>query len=116
MMTLIYRMYLISIIGIINFRVKLAINSDETTITQEVAEYSVFNIHKQLETFTGLSWSDGDRMEITITAFDIMNVTKEDQVTLYKDTTPPQITDLWLTKEDELDVAVFGFTDFNKMT
>ncbi|XP_061189002.1 uncharacterized protein LOC133197151 [Saccostrea echinata] len=102
--------------GIIDFKVKLAINSDETTKTQQVAEYSVFNIHKQQETFTGLSWNNGDRMKITVTAFDIMGMSKEDHVTLYKDTTPPEITDLWLTKEDKLDVAVFGFTDFNKMT
>lgn len=55
-------------------------------------------------------------MKITITAFDIMGTTKEDSIILYKDTTPPNITNLWLTKEDELGVAVFGFTDFNEMT
>ena len=102
--------------GITDFKLKLEINSDETTITQQLAEYSVFNIHKQLETFTGISWKNGDRMKITITAFDIMGTTKRDNIILYKDTTPPNITNLWLTKEDELGVAVFGFTDFNEMT
>lgn len=103
-------------LGITDFKVKLEVNKDETTVTQQIAEYSVFNIHKQSETFTGITWGDGDRMKITVTAFDIMGTTREDNVVLYKDMTPPNITNLWLTQDDELGVNVFGLIDFNKMT
>lgn len=102
--------------GITDFKVKLEVNKDETAVTQQIAEYSVFNIHKQSETFTGITWGDGNRMKITVTAFDIMGTTREDNVVLYKDMTPPNITNLWLTQDDELGVNVFGLTDFNKMT
>lgn len=68
-----------------------------------------------MEIFIGIMWGDGDCMKIIVIVFDIMGMIWEDNVVLYKDMIFLNIINLWLIKDDEFGVNVFGLIDFNKM-
>lgn len=76
---------------------------------------SVRNIKDESE-YLNLVWSDGDRADITIRAVDIFDKTLDETVTIYKDTTPPVIENLWLTRGDRLNISVHSVEDFAEMT
>lgn len=61
-------------------------------------------------------WIDGDRLDITVRAIDIFNQTLDENLTVFRDATPPIIENLWLTKEDRLNISVHSLEDFAQMT
>lgn len=61
-------------------------------------------------------WIDGDRLDITVRAIDIFNQTLDENITVFRDATPPIIENLWLTKEDRLNISVHSLEDFAQMT
>lgn len=63
-----------------------------------------------------LNWADGDRLNFTIQAYDILGVYAEETLNIYRDASPAIIEDLWLTRGDRLNVSVHRLEDFNKMT
>lgn len=67
-------------------------------------------------TSLSVSWNDGDKLDITVRAFDIFDVYIDDMVTVYKDISPPEIENLWLSNGDRVNVSVHSFEDFSKMT
>ncbi|ESO94429.1 hypothetical protein LOTGIDRAFT_175429, partial [Lottia gigantea] len=58
---------------------------------------------------------DGDTVKIFIRAYDIVDFYLEESTTVYFDMSPPVIKDLWLTKGDDLNIAVHEFHDFDKL-
>ena len=58
---------------------------------------------------------DGDTLEITLRAIDIMNNTLEDSITLYIDSTPPVIKDMYLMKDGYRYLFVHNTTDLSDM-
>ena len=63
-----------------------------------------------------IHWKDGYRLDITVRAYDIFDGYVEDTTTVYKDTSPPSITDLWLTKGDRVNILIHSIADFTEMT
>lgn len=61
-------------------------------------------------------WLDGDKLDITVSAIDIFNKTLDENITIFRDATPPVIENLWLTKEDRLNISVHSLEDFAQMT
>lgn len=61
-------------------------------------------------------WLYGDRLDITVRAIDIFNKTLDENITIFRDATPPVIENLWLTKEDRLNISVHSLEDFAQMT
>jgi FlaG/FlaF family flagellin (archaellin) len=76
---------------------------------------SVSNIQHQADTLS-ISWQDGNKLTTTVRAIDVLDKTKEEAVTVYRDATPPVIEDLWLTRGDRLNVSVHRIEDFAQMT
>lgn len=76
---------------------------------------SVQNISTESEILT-MNWSDGDKAIITVVAKDIFNKTLNDTLTVYRDSTPPIIENLWLTRGDRVNMSVHRLEDFTEMT
>lgn len=76
---------------------------------------SVSNIHNQAQTLSVI-WVDGNKLVATVKAIDVLGKTLEEEVTVYRDATPPVIEDLWLTRGDRLNVSVHQLEDFAEMT
>lgn len=82
------------------------------------SQYSDFNATKNvLDESASLSvtWNDGDMLIVTVRAFDIFENYEEDTVTVYKDASPPEIRNLWLTRGDRVNISVHSIEDFSKM-
>ena len=76
---------------------------------------SVKDISTESETFT-MNWTDGDKAVITVVAKDIFNQTLNDTLTVYRDSTPPIIENLWLTRGERLNLTVHRLEEFTEMT
>ena len=63
-----------------------------------------------------VTWDDGNRLDITVRAFDIFEKFAEDTITVFKDTSPPRIDNLWLSRGDRMNISVHNIEDFTKMT
>lgn len=62
-----------------------------------------------------IHWNDGYRLDITVRAYDIFDGYIEDTTTVYKDTSPPSIKDLWLTNGDRVNISIHSIEDFTEM-
>ncbi|KAJ8299760.1 hypothetical protein KUTeg_023820 [Tegillarca granosa] len=87
----------------------------DSSLKKESDFVSVSNIYDQSTTLAGIQWEDGNKLDITVRAFDILNATTEDNITVYRDTTPPIIDNLWLTREDRVNISVHRIEDFTQM-
>ena len=63
-----------------------------------------------------MDWTDGDKAVITVVAKDIFNKTLNDNLTVYRDSTPPIIENLWLTRGERLNLTVHRLEEFTEMT
>jgi hypothetical protein len=54
--------------------------------------------------------------DITVRAYDIFDVHAEDVVTVYKDTSQPEVENLWLSSGDLVNISVHSIEDFSQMT
>jgi hypothetical protein len=76
---------------------------------------SVADIYDQHDILT-LNWADGDRLTTTIKALDVLGESNQDTIVVYRDATPPIIQNLWLTRDDRLNISVHRIEDFTEMT
>ncbi|KAK3099491.1 hypothetical protein FSP39_005250, partial [Pinctada imbricata] len=81
-------------------------NRELTSISDVKDEHDVLTI----------SWEDGDKLIVNVRAIDVFKKYNEENVTVYRDATPPVIEDLWLTKGDRLNISVHRIEDFQEMT
>lgn len=63
-----------------------------------------------------VDWSDGDMLNVTVQAYDILGEYNEETITVYRDATPPIIQNLWLTKGDRRNISVHSVADFTQLT
>jgi len=62
-----------------------------------------------------IDWADGDKLNVTVQAYDILGEFKEETMEVYRDATPPVIENLWLTRGDRVNVSVHRIEDFTEM-
>ncbi|XP_076085327.1 uncharacterized protein LOC143056126 [Mytilus galloprovincialis] len=104
--------------GIVNFQVSYEVESTDlkhTSFKDSRPFTSVSDIENQFDVLT-LNWTDGDRLTATVKAIDILDKTDQETIIVYRDTTPPIIENLWMTKGDRLNISVHSLEDFTKMT
>ena len=95
---------------------KVAYNVTDTSGRVDSQDFtSVSDISKQ-GTRLNLPWSDGNKLDVTVRAIDVLGKYLDESVTVYRDATPPLIEDLWLTRGDRLNVSVHRIEDFTEMT
>lgn len=100
-------------VGIVRFETQFTVLSP--AITQQVNFVSTSDVRDEA-TSLSVTWNDGDRLDVTVRAYDIFDIFIDDVVTVFKDTSPPKIENLWLSNGDRVNVSVHSFEDFSKMT
>lgn len=100
--------------AIVDFKVAYTVY-DSIGAQDSQALKSVSDIHDQAQTLS-VTWVDGNKLVATVKAIDVLGKTLEEEVTVYRDATPPVIEDLWLTRGDRLNVSVHRLEDFAEMT
>ncbi|XP_052067298.1 uncharacterized protein LOC127706680 [Mytilus californianus] len=63
-----------------------------------------------------VDWGDGDRLNVTVQAFDVLRESNMESLLVYRDVSPPIIENLWLTKGDWVNISVHSVEDFSEMT
>ncbi|XP_063447092.1 uncharacterized protein LOC134726611 [Mytilus trossulus] len=63
-----------------------------------------------------ISWEDGDKLDISVKATDIIGKYTEDKITIYKDTSYPAIENLWLSYGNKSELFVHRQQDLTSMT
>ncbi|CAG2198378.1 unnamed protein product [Mytilus edulis] len=61
-------------------------------------------------------WEDGQKIDICVKATDMVGKFTEDITTIYKDTTAPEITRLWLTYGNKTELYVHRQEDFSSLS
>lgn len=99
--------------GIVKFEIKYEVYGPYLKANQSFTQTA--NVLSQAE-YLNITWEDGYRLDITVKALDILNIYKDDIISVYKDVSPPVIQNLWLTKGDRVNISVHSTEDFSKMT
>ncbi|XP_078334035.1 uncharacterized protein LOC111124258 [Crassostrea virginica] len=95
---------------------KVAYNITDASGSVDSQDFtSVSDISKQGNRLN-LPWTDGNKLDVTVRAIDVLGKYLDESVTVYRDATPPLIEDLWLTRGDRLNVSVHRIEDFREMT
>ena len=100
--------------AIVDFQVSFTVE-DGTAVKDSRVLTSVSNIHNQYDLLT-VNWADGDMLNAVVRPIDIFDKYIQENVTVYRDASPPVIEDLWLTRGDRLNISVHRIEDFRDMT
>lgn len=102
----------VSSIGIVKFEIghdvygtSLKTSSPLTNVPSVYSETATQNV----------DWDDGDQLVVNVRAFDFFDNYRDENVTAYRDSTPPIISNLWLTKGDRVNIAVHSVEEFMEM-
>jgi hypothetical protein len=99
--------------AVIDFQVSYEVHDPSLKDSRPLT--SVADIYDQHDILT-LNWADGDRLTTTIKALDVLGESNQDTIVVYRDATPPIIQNLWLTRDDRLNISVHRIEDFTEMT
>ncbi|WAR04422.1 hypothetical protein MAR_019791, partial [Mya arenaria] len=64
----------------------------------------------------GIAIKDGKRVTFSVRGYDVVGANAEDNVTVWIDTSPPIIENLWLTRGDIVNISVHNVTRLADMT
>lgn len=95
---------------------KVAYNVTDTSGIVDSQDFTSVSSIKAQGNQLNLPWSDGNKLDVTVRAIDVLGKYLDESVTVYRDATPPLIEDLWLTRGDRLNVSVHRVEDFAEMT
>ena len=100
--------------GIVDFKVAFEVHDPLLKDTQVFTSLPAANLGDQF-TSVMVDWTDGDQLNVTVRAYDIIGEYNEETVTIYRDVSPPIIENLWLTRGDRVNVSIHNVEDFTKM-
>lgn len=63
-----------------------------------------------------ITWEDGQKLDIYVMATDLFGEYTIDTIVLYKDTTEPEIENLWLSHGGKTTLSIHRLEDFSEMT
>ncbi|XP_076086914.1 uncharacterized protein LOC143057491 [Mytilus galloprovincialis] len=99
--------------GIVRFEIVHDVYGTKLKSISTFAQVS--NVYAEFDA-RNVIWDDGDQLISTIRAFDILENYRDETIITYKDSTPPVISNLWLTKGDRVNTAVHSLKELNEMT
>ncbi|VDI60122.1 Hypothetical predicted protein, partial [Mytilus galloprovincialis] len=99
--------------GVVRFEVKYEVYSPALSAQQ--AYTPTVDVLLQFG-HINVPWNDGNRLDITVRAYDILEKFAEETIVVYKDVSPPRIENLWLSRGDNVNISVHSIEDFSKMT
>lgn len=63
-----------------------------------------------------VTWEDGQKLDISVKATDIIGEYAEDSITIYKDISNPELENLWLSYGNKTELFVHRLEDLSLMT
>ncbi|XP_071153805.1 uncharacterized protein [Mytilus edulis] len=102
-----------NVLGVVKFDVNYTVTGPDVTSFLEYK--NVDDILQELEVLE-VSWEDGQKLDISVKATDIVWEFIEESITVYKDTSQPMIENLWLSRDSKEELYVHHIEDFSKMT
>jgi hypothetical protein len=100
-------------LGVVKFDINYTVTGLDVSSFQSFS--NVPDILQESEVID-VMWQDGQKMDITVRATDIIGEYTDDTITIYKDTTNPEIENLWLSYGNKTDLFVQRLEDFTTMT
>ena len=100
-------------LGVVKFDINYTVTGPNVSSFQSFSD--VPDILQESEVID-VTWQDGQKMDITVRATDIIGEYIDDIITIYKDTTKPEIENLWLSYGNKTDLFVQRLEDFTTMT
>lgn len=100
-----------SVSGIVRFEVSYSVSGSTVGTSQNVP---VTDIHRE-GILLNMTVEDGEKVEICVKAFDIFEKYAEDNLTIYKDTTEPTVTNLWLVRDDLTNLTVHTLKELTEL-
>ncbi|KAI8507103.1 hypothetical protein Bbelb_155420, partial [Branchiostoma belcheri] len=100
--------------GVVRFQVASGVDNQGGETLSPTGWTDVDDLHSGVQSVM-VSRDDGNTVKVWIKAFDIVGNEKTDGVTVHIDSSPPVITDLWLEKDGEPDLAVHHLQELWEM-
>ncbi|XP_069133969.1 uncharacterized protein [Argopecten irradians] len=102
--------------GIVDFWVSYEVYTNNGAIKDSQVLTTIKpKIHDQATSLT-LDWADGDQLNVTVRAIDVLQKYDDVTLTVFRDHTAPVVQDLWLTRGDRTNLSVHSLEDFTTMT
>ncbi|XP_076113973.1 uncharacterized protein LOC143082259 [Mytilus galloprovincialis] len=101
--------------GIVDFQVAYEVH-DPTLKDSQIFTSLPANQLKDQFVSLSVDWADGDRLNVTVQAFDVLRESNMESLVVYRDVSPPIIENLWLVKGDRVNISVHSVEDFSEMT
>ncbi|CAC5401969.1 unnamed protein product [Mytilus coruscus] len=102
-----------NVLGVVKFDINYTVTGPHVTSFLEYKHVDdILQEFEQLEVI----WEDGQKLDISVKATDIVWESIEESITVYKDTSQPIIEDLWLSRDSKEELYVHHIEDFSKMT
>ena len=105
--------FIILAVGVVKFDINYTVSGPDISSVQEFT--NVGDISKESDVLDVI-WEDGQKLDISVKASDIVGQHIVDTITIYKDSTAPEVENLWLTRNDKDELFVHHIEDFTKMT
>ncbi|KAL5006494.1 hypothetical protein ScPMuIL_015300 [Solemya velum] len=99
--------------GIVRFEIAYLVSGVSPGPSQNFTP--VTSLQRQRAILT-VDMSDGQQITITVRAYDVMNMYAEEEINVTKDTSPPRVENLWLTRSDILNISVHNLKELSEMT
>ncbi|KAI8485722.1 hypothetical protein Bbelb_365560, partial [Branchiostoma belcheri] len=100
--------------GVVRFQVASGVDNQGGETLSPSGWTDVDDLHSGVQSVM-VSRDDGNTVKVWIKAIDIVGNEKTDVVTVHIDSSPPVITDLWLEKDGEPDLAVHHLQELWEM-
>ncbi|WAR04893.1 hypothetical protein MAR_020262 [Mya arenaria] len=106
----------LQLVGIV--RIDLAYSETYEAITTDEPFYRITQREfiQQRAGVNGIEMKDGKRVTFSVRGYDVVGAYAEDNVTVWIDTSPPIIENLWLTRGDIVNISVHNATELADMT
>ncbi|WAR06111.1 hypothetical protein MAR_021480 [Mya arenaria] len=104
------------LVGIVRFDLAYSETYEAITTEEPFNQTTQTEFNQQRAEVNGISIQDGKRVTFTVRGYDIVGAYAEDNVTVWIDTSPPVIENLWLTRGDIVNISVHNVTELAAMT
>ena len=100
-------------LGVVKFDINYTVTGPDVSSFQSFSD--IPDILQESEVIY-VTWQDGQKLDITVRATDIIGEYTDDIITIYKDTTNAEIENIWISYGNKTDLFVQRLEDFTTMT
>ncbi|WAR05117.1 hypothetical protein MAR_020486 [Mya arenaria] len=102
--------------GIVRFELAYLETYDGKTTKVPSTAVTQFEFNQQQIEIDNIALLDGKKVQFTLRGYDVMDAYAEDNATVWIDTSPPVIENLWLSRGDIINISVHNVAELANMT